>query len=169
MSQYNVGLAWLKVGDFNKATGAITNLVEVEVYKNTLAITETDGAETKHFQAGKSSPKKIHREAGEDTVAFQIMDTAAASLKNCLGGSTTAVNGRDTWHKAKGVQPEIIKALHGKSLDGTEFIIPRGSWKGKKNFNTDEGQIWLMDITVTPTDTGFAEIADFDILDPEAE
>lgn len=169
MSVYNTGLKSLKVGDFNPATGAITNLVEVQVYKDTLKITETEPTQTKHYQAGKTAPKKIHYEAGEETVKFSVMDTSAASLLACLGGTVTTVNAVDTWNKAKGVQRERIKALVAETSDGALIKIPRGSWIGVKNFDMADAAIGLIDITVTPTDTGLEEISDFTVTDPSAE
>lgn len=168
MAVYNTGLKSLKVGDFNPQTGAITNLVEVQVYKDTLKITESEPNQTKHYQAGKTAPKKIHYENGEETVKFSVMDTSAASLLACLGGTVTTLNTVDTWNKAKGLQKERIKALVAETSDGALIKIPRGSWIGVKNFDMADAAIGLIDITVTPTDTGLDEIADFSVTDPEA-
>ena len=167
MSVYNVGLKSLKVGDFDPATGAISNLVEIEVYKDTMQYSEQPGTQTKHFQAGKKAPKRIHTEPGEETLSFSIMNTAADSLLQCLGGTVTTVAGVKSWHKPKDSAGEVIKAIEAESLDGAIFKIPRGSWQGVKNFNGTETNIWLMDITVTPTDTGLPEVADFSLTDPQ--
>lgn len=168
MPVYNTGLKKLEVGEFDPATGAITGLVEVQVYKDTLKITESESAQTKHYQAGKTAPKKIHYEAGEETVKFSIMDTSAASLLTSLGGTVTTVTGVSTWNKAKGVQRERIKALVATTSDGALIKIPRGSWVGVKNFDMADTAIGLIDITVTPTDTGLDAVADFSVTDPEA-
>ncbi|SUJ26542.1 Uncharacterised protein [Sphingobacterium spiritivorum] len=167
MPVYNTGLKSLKVGDFNPADGAVSNLVEVAVYKDTLKITETEPTQTKHYQAGKTAPKKIHYEAGEETVKFSVMDTSADSLLACLGGTVTTVNSVKTWNKAKGVQKERIKALVAETSDGALIKIPRGSWIGVKNFDLADAAIGLIDITVTPTDTGIDNIPDFTVTDPE--
>jgi len=169
MSVYNTGLKSLKVGDFNPTTGAVTNLVEVQVYKDTLKISETEPTQTKHYQAGKTAPKKIHYENGEETIKFSVMDTSADSLLACLGGTVTTVNTVKTWHKPKGIQKERIKALVAETSDGALITVPRGSWIGIKNFDLADASIGLLDITVTPTDTGLDEIADFSVTDPEAE
>ena len=169
MAVYNTGLKSLKVGDFNPTTGAISNLVEVQVYKDTLKITETEPTQTKHYQAGKTAPKKIHYENGEETVKFSVMDTSATSLLACLGGTITTVNTVDTWNKPKGVQKERIKALVAETSDGALIKIPRGSWIGVKNFDLADTAIGLIDITVTPTDTGLESIADFTVTDPSEE
>lgn len=168
MAIYNTGLKSLKVGDFNPTTGAISNLVEVQVYKDTLKITETEPAQTKHYQAGKTAPRKIHYENGEETVKFSIMDTSAESLLACLGGTLTEVDDVKTWNKPKGVQKERIKALVAETADGALIKIPRGSWVGIKNFDMADTAIGLLDITVTPTDTGLENVADFSITDPSA-
>lgn len=168
MSVYNVGLKSLKVGDFAPATGAISNLVEIEVYKDTMQYSEQSGTETKHYQAGKKSPKKIHKEPGEETLSFSVMDTAADSLQRSLNGTVTTVLGVKTWHQPKDSSAEVIKAIVAESLDGAVFTIPRGNWSGVKNFNGTETNIWLMDITVTPTDTGLEAVADFSLTDPPA-
>lgn len=167
MPVYNTGLKSLKVGDFNPADGSISNLKEVEVYKDTLKITESEPTQTKHFQAGKSAPKKIHYENGEETVKFSVMDTSADSLQVCLGGTVTTLNSQKTWNKAKGLQKERIKALVAETGDGAIITIPRGSWTGIKNFDLAQTAIGLIDITVTPTDTGFDNIPDFSVTDPK--
>ncbi|RQO78112.1 hypothetical protein DBR40_09180 [Pedobacter sp. KBW01] len=167
MSVYNVGVKSAKVGDFNPTTGAITNLVEVEVYKDTMKITEEKPTKTKHYQAGKSSPRKIALQGGSETAAFSVMNTAAASLKTCLGGEVVTLNGRDKWVKAKGVATEQIKALVVETLDGAIYTITRGSWSGVKNFDLSEGAIALMDIEIEATDTGIEAIPDVSWEDPE--
>lgn len=166
MPVYNTGLQKLEVGDFNPIDGSISNLVEVQVYKDTLKITESEPTQTKHYQAGKTAPKKIHYENGEETIKFSVMDTSAASLLACLGGTVTAVNSVDTWNKPKGVQSERIKALKATTSDGAIITIPRGSWIGVKNFDLADSSIGLIDITVTPTDTGLVGVADFSVTDP---
>lgn len=168
MSVYNTGLKSLKVGDFNPTTGAVTNLVEVQVYKDTLKITESEPAQTKHYQAGKSAPKKIHYENGEETIKFSVMDTSAESLLACLGGTVTTLNNVKTWNKPKGNFTERIKALVAETSDGALIKIPRGSWVGVKNFDLADTAIGLIDITVVPTDTGLDNIADFTVTDPTA-
>lgn len=167
MGNYNVGVKSAKVGDFNPTTGVITNLVEIEVYKDTLKITEEKPTKNKHFQAGKSSPRKISLQGGAETAAFSIMNTAAKSLQACLDGTIVTLNGRDKWVKAKGVVKEQIKALVVETLDGAIYTITRGSWSGVKNFDLSEGAIALMDIEVEATDTGLDAIADVSWEDPE--
>lgn len=169
MGIYNVGLKSLKIGDFDPATGAISNLVAVEVYKNTLKITEEKPTKTKHFQAGVNSPRKIAIQGGSEMAAFSIMNTAAASLAVALGGTVTTVNTRQRWAKPKGTPKERIKALVAESLDGAIYTIPRGSWTGVKNFDTDEGALYLMEIEVEVTDTGLDLIADVTWDDPAEE
>lgn len=168
MPVYNTGLRKLEVGDFNPATGAISNLVEIQVYKDTLKITETEPTQTKHYQAGKTAPKKIAITAGEETVKFSVMDTSADSLKACLDGDVVTLVGVKTWHKAKGAPTEKIKALVATTSDGAVITIPRGSWIGVKNFDMADAAIGLIDITVMPTDTGLPLISDFSVTDPEA-
>jgi len=167
MGIYNVGVKSAKVGDFNPQTGAITNLVEIEVYKDTMKITEEKPTKTKHYQAGKSSPRKIALQGGSETAAFSVMNTAAQSLKTCLGGTIVTLNARDKWVKDKGVAKEQIKALVVETLDGAIYTITRGSWSGVKNFDLSEGAIALMDIEIEATDTGLDEIADVSWEDPE--
>lgn len=167
MGIYNVGVKSAKVGDFNPTTGAITNLVEIEVYKDTMKITEEKPTKTKHYQAGKSSPRKIALQGGSETAAFSIMNTAAQSLKNSLGGTVVTLNARDKWVKEKGVAKEQIKALVVETLDGAIYTITRGSWSGVKNFDLSEGSIALMDIEVEATDTGIDAIPDVSWEDPE--
>lgn len=169
MSVYNTGLKSLKVGDFDPVTGAISNLVEIEVYKNTLKITETEPTQTKHFQAGKASPKKVHRENSEVEIKFSVMNTSADSLHTCLGGTVTTVDDVKTWHQQKGIQKEKIKALVAETSDGALIKAPRGSWFGVKNFDLADTGIGLIDITVTPTDTGLDAIGDFTVTDPSEE
>lgn len=166
MGTYNVGLKKLQVGDFNPATGAITNLVEIEVYKDTMKITEEKPTKTKHFQAGKSSPRKIAIQGGSEMAAFSVMNTAAASLAQCLGGTVTTVDDRDKWIKPKGMAQEQIKALVAETLDGSIYTITRGSWSGVKNFDLSETGIALMEIEVEATDTGLPLIADVSWEDP---
>jgi len=164
VSKYNCGLKSLKVGDFDPVTGEITNLVEVEVYKDTLTLEESDPETTRHYAEGKSSPKKIVYMPGDETVNFSVMDTSADSLKSCLGGDVTTLNGVKTWHKPKGFA-EQIKALVAETVDGSIITIPRGSWIGKKNFSFNANGILLIDITVTPTETGVADLDAMTIAD----
>lgn len=168
MGKYSVGLAKLELGDFNPTTGAITNLVEVEVYKDTLKITEEAPTKTKHYQAGKSSPRKIAYQGGSEMAAFSIMNVAAAALVVALGGTVTTLDGKTSWNKPKGVVGERIKALVATTLDGFVYTIPRGSISGKKNFDGSESSIFLTEIEVEVTDTGLPLIADVKWDEPVA-
>ncbi|MES2651267.1 MAG: hypothetical protein V4663_05975 [Bacteroidota bacterium] len=169
MEAYNVGISSAEVGVFNPADGTVTGWTQIAVYKNTLKHVEEPGAETNHFEAGKSSPVKTHFENGMEKITFQIPKTDPDSLKQALDGDVTTVSGVKSWHKKKGTKKPIIRAFRYTSLDGTLVTVTKGQWNGSRNTDGSETAIWLMDITVTVLDTGFPLISDVIVKEPEEE
>ena len=162
----NVGLKKFEIGTFNAVDGTTTGWTEIPVYKDTLKHTETAGNTTKHYQAGKTSPIKTHTEVGEESIAISIPMTDAATLLKVFGGTVTTVSSVDTWNKPKTFGAEVIKSVRYESLDGTKVLIPKASMVGVKNFDATETNIWLIDATFTPQDTGLPAVADVQITDP---
>lgn len=168
MAVYNTKVSKVEVGVFNAVDGTITGWTEIQAYKDTVKISESEPTATKHFQAGRPTPRKIVYTNGEETFKLSIMNTSAASLEAALGGTITTVATVDTWNKPKGITGEVIKALRITTGDGAVITVPRGSWVGVKNFDLGDTTIALIDITVTPTDTGFDLVPDVSITDPAA-
>ena len=166
MPIYNYGLKSLKRGDFNPTTGEITNLVEVQVYRDTMNINETAPTKTKHYRAGKTSPVKIALQGGSEIASFQVLDTSVATMALLLGGTVTTVNSRSRWSKAKGTPSEKIAALVAETLDGSIYTITRGSWTAQKLFDLAEGKIAVFGVEVEATDTRIDTVSDVTWDDP---
>lgn len=162
----NVGLKKFEIGTFDPSDGTTSDWVEIPSYKDTLRHTETAGNTTRHYQAGKATPIKTHTEVGEETIAISVPQTDAATLLKIFGGTVTTVEGIDTWNKPKTFGAEVIKSVRYESLDGTKVLIPKASMVGVKNFDGTETNIWLIDVTFTPQDTGLPAVADVQIADP---
>lgn len=167
-NSYNVGCKSVKMGDFNATTGAVSNLVALEVYRDTVQITEAEPTATKHYKVGSSSPIKINLMDGVETAAFSVVNTGTASFATLFGGTVATVDGKATWNRPKGHKQEIIKALVVETLDGAVYTIPRGSWRASKNLALTETGIALIPVIVEVTDTGLANIADVTWADPAA-
>lgn len=167
MEKYSVGVKKAQLGDFDPVTGAISNLVEVEVYKDTLTITEDAPTATKHFQSGKNSPRKITYVGGSEMAEFSIMNTSAASMALGVGGVATTVSGRGRWSKAKGTIKERIKALVVTSDDDFVYTITRGSTTGVKKIGGGDSNIALIQMKIEATDTGLDNVPDVTWDEPE--
>lgn len=166
MPKYNVGLAKLEIGDYNATTGAATNFVELQVYKDTCTITEAKATKTPYFQAGKPAPVKIGLQTQPVVVMFSVMNTEASSLLQLFGGTVTTLNGVSTWNKPKGNQAEVIKILKATTLDGSVITVARGSLLAGKTFNLAENNIALIEVEVTETETGLPAVFNFTVSDP---
>lgn len=164
----NYGLISLKRGDFNPTTGAITNLVEIPVYRDTMNITETLPTATKHYRAGKTSPIKIALQGGAEMATFKVPQTDTEMMALLLGGTEVVVSGKGTWNKAKGTPQEKIAALVATTLDGYVYTITRGSWRANKEFNASETNIYLINVEVEVTDTGIDAVSDVTWAEPAA-
>lgn len=158
----------LEIGEFDPATGALVDPVEIAVYKNTLDLVETDETTTPIYQYGKKAPKVIlHSGDNVEEVTFNVMDTSAASKAFWLGGTVTTADGVSKYHKPKGLVPEKIVYMKATTEDGAVMYIPRGSAVAKKDFKARDNDIFIMPVKITPTDTGLPLIADFSMDDPE--
>lgn len=167
-NSYNVGCKSVKMGDFNATTGAISNLVELEVYKDTVQITEAEPTPNKHYKVGSANPIKINLMDGVETAAFSIVNTGTASFARQFGGTIVTVDGKPVWNRPKGHKQELIKALVVETLDGAVYTITRGSWRSSRNLALTEAGIALIPTVVEVTDTGLANIADVTWADPAA-
>lgn len=168
MPKYSVGVKKASFGDFDPITGAVSNLVEVEVYKDTLKITEEPPTATKHFQSGKNMPRKISLQGGSEMAELSIMNASAAGMVIGLGGTVTTVDTKSVWNKPKGTPQERIKALVVETEDGFIYTITRGSVSGSKAIGGGDTNIALINIKVEATDTGLPAVADVTWAEPAA-
>ncbi|MGV3705448.1 MAG: hypothetical protein ACO1NU_08720 [Arcticibacter sp.] len=162
------GCSKVEVGDFNPTTGEVTNLVPIKVYKDTVDIQEADPEEEEHYSSGNDDAELVITRPGKTTARFSVMKSDADTLKLCLDGTVTTLEGRKTWNKPD-KRSNKTKALVFTTEDGCVCTIPRGSWFGKQNANLAAGSIRLQDITVTPKATGIEGLASMAWTDPEPE
>ena len=166
MEQVNVGLLKFEIGTFDPSDGTVSDWEEIPVYKDTLRHPETAGTTTNHYQSGKKNPIKTHVGGGEENITISVPYTDPDTCHKLKGGTVTTVSGKKTWNQPKDMTGEVIKGVRYTSLDGTMVTIPKASMTTVKNFDGTETNIWLLDATFVPQDTGFPNVADVQITEP---
>lgn len=92
---YAIGCKALKIGD--KGAGGImgTTLTAMQVYKNTVKLTEADPTVTPFFSENARFPDVVATENGAVNLNFEVHNVSKANLAAFLGGTADATT--ETW------------------------------------------------------------------------
>lgn len=164
MEVISYGVSKVEFGTFDTATGAITSPVEIPAFKDSVDNQEEDAPETPFYQEGKASPRRVVYGQAKETFKLSIMDSGAAMAAKFIGGTVTTVETNDTWHKGTS-KAGTAGGFRFTTTDGCVCTV-YGAFVAKRNNKMSDSNIRLIDITITPIETGTA-IASVVWADPE--
>ncbi|RYF26595.1 MAG: hypothetical protein EOO42_01135 [Flavobacteriales bacterium] len=151
MELYTFGLATLKMGGIDAATGLPTGLADVgSVYKDSVAYTGGDVTKTPIYSQQKpNTPVKEFKSKASGSFVFNLMSTEVAKLALFGVGEVVTLNSVSVL----GINDDPVdleKSFEMTTTDGTVLTILRGSITAKENWTVSDQGIWLTEISVTP-------------------
>lgn len=158
------GVTKAEEGVYSATDGSVTGWVEIDLYKNTFALSEEDPTRTPHYKQGQASPSLVVEIAGANTVNFSLMDLSASSKRDWVGGTITTLNNKNTWHAPR-IKTSKIKALRFTLEDGSVMTMPKVSCWTKAEVKASDSEINLMPVVGTILDPGFADVLPVDWVD----
>lgn len=160
MPKFQYGLLKFETGTMDPETGEVTDWVEEKVYQDSCVIDRPAASKTEHYAQGDPHAKVIrYGRPGAKTVEFSVFDRSAESKQKWLGGTVTALNGKDTWNEPDRPVMETRKAIRLTFEDGSTAVGPNMSCAARDAWNPNDSDVAVIPVVASVMSTGITGVS----------